>query len=375
MKHALALSAGLVALSIGVATPAMAQMKTSEQTLPSAAAPEGTEAAAPVVDEALLAPVSPEEVIPAAYKKVVAPATPSVKVTLPATPSAEVVLPATPSATMSVPVVSQPAAPAGGGFSFPKSPFPINVGVTYDGPGSLGTGGFDKLTVSGGGATTQVPALGNASTAASGYGLMAELGLPLVTLGARLQNYGFTADPTATFTDPTLPQGATVTKPTTIAAFFPTSYNEVYANLLGITLGYRNETFAGTGNYAGNYGNVMVGLPLFGINLLDVVGVGVGVKAGYAVSKPEALKTTDIIHVPVDGDAHVSLKLAMVRAKLGYKAAAVVNAAPGDLFSALTNPGSLVPTNGTIDQKKLDNLTATRYGLYTGPYMGIELNF
>lgn len=339
MKHSLALSVGLVALTFGVATPAMAQMETPKPAAPEVVSPEATDSA-----------------------------TPSVLVE-PAPPSAEVMPPATPSATMSIPVLSQPAAPAG--FTWPKSPVPVNVGVTYDGPGSLGTGGFERFTAAAGGQSAEVPVLGTATNPASGYGLMAELGLPLVTLGARMQSYGFTSPVTGEFKPP---QGATRAD-NQLGVFFPKSYNEVYANLLGITLGYRNETYEGTGNYVGNYGNLMVGLPLFGINLFDVVGVGVGVKAGYAVSKPEALATTDIVHVPVDGDAHVSFKLAMVRAKLGYKAAAVVNAAPGDLFSALTNPGSLVPTNGNVDQKKLDNLTATRYGLYIGPYMGIELNF
>lgn len=334
MKHSLALSIGLVALSFGVASPAMAQMKTSKP-------------AAPKVDS----PV----------------ATPS------ATASAEVAAPAT--ASLPVAKAEPVAAPAGGGFSWPKSPVPIAIGANYDFGGSLGTGGFEALSVSGGGATTQVPGLGNASTAASGLGYHAEIGLPLITLGARMQTYGFEANPAATFNDPAVPQGATVTKPATLGAFFPTSYQEVYASLFGLSLGYRSETYGGSGNYAGTYGNLMVGVPLLGFNLFDTLGVGVGVKGGYSLSKPETLKNTDTMHVPVEGDANVSFKLAMIKAKLGYKAAAVVNAAPGDLLSALTNPGSLVPTGGSIDQKKLDNLTATRYGLYTGPYLGVEFGF
>jgi hypothetical protein len=331
LKHSLALFTGLAALSVGVASPAMAQMKTSKPAAPKVAAPE-------------------------------------------ATPSVGVAAPATPSVATSLPVQAAPA-PSGGGFSWPKSPVPITLGANFDFGGGLNTGGFEMLSVSGGGATTQVPGLGSAKPDASGNGFTAEIGLPLVTLGARMQNYSFAANPAATFNDPTVPSGATVTKPATLGAFFPTDYQEVYAKLFGLSLGYRNETYGGTGNYAGTYGNLMLGVPILGFNLLDTLGVGVGLKGGYSLSKPDTLKNTDIIHVPVEGDANVSFKLAMLKAKLGYKAAAVVNAAPGDLLSALTNPGSLVPTNGTIDQKKLDNLTATRYGLYTGPYLGIELGF
>ncbi|MNX80023.1 hypothetical protein D3C86_1116720 [compost metagenome] len=334
LKHAFALSVGLVALTFGVASPAMAQMKTSK-------------------------PATPE---------VVAPATSS------ATPSVEV-LPATPSATTSLPVAAAPAAPAGGGFSWPKSPVPISVGANYDFGGSLNTGGFEALSVSGGGATTQVPGLGNAKPAASGNGFGVELGLPVVTLGARLQNYAFDANPAATFNDPAVPQGATVTKPATLGAFLPTNYQEVYAKVFGLSVGYRNETYGGAGNYAGTYGNLMLGLNVIDFNLLDTLGVNVGLKGGYSLSKPSTLPA-GIIHVPVDGDANVSFKLAMVKAKLGYKAAAAVNAAPGDLFSALLNPGSLVPSNGSaVPQETFDNLTATRYGLYTGPYLGLELGF
>ncbi|HEY9899284.1 MAG TPA: hypothetical protein V6D00_08895 [Pantanalinema sp.] len=336
MKHSLALSVGLVALSFGVASPAMAQMKTSKPAEPKVASPAATSSA---------------------------------------TPSVEVELPATPSATMSLPVAAAPAAPAsaGGGFSWPKSPVPISVGVVFDGPGSLSTGGFEQVPLTGV-AQANVPGLGTAQTAASGYGLTAELGLPIVTLGARLQNYGFEASPTAKFENlPSVP-GATPNPPATMAAFFPTGYQEVSASAFGLSLGYRNESFGGGANYAGTYGSIMGGLGL-GFGLFDLVGVNAGLKAGYTVATPEALPK-NIKHMPVDGDAHVYAKLFMVKAKLGYKLAGAVNADPGELVAALTNPSSLIPKDGTgIPQEKVDTLTATRYGLYSGPYMGIELSF
>ncbi|HEY9857779.1 MAG TPA: hypothetical protein V6D05_18680 [Stenomitos sp.] len=320
MKQHQLLPVSLVALSFTLGAPALAQMKTSKP----AAAP--TPAATPSATPA-----------PAA-------ATPSIQATPAPMPAAQTVEPGE-----------------------PMPPIGLKVFGNYDFMGTVANGGFVSATTQAPG--TNAPALAQASPSipASGWNVGAEYDLAFLSLGAKYQTFAFGSPITAAINPTT---GVTQTTAPNFDVFLPQNYWQVYGRLGALTIGYRNENYAGTG-FGGSYGDLVAGLN-FGFGI-DPVSLNFGVLGGYNLSKPAGLPA-NISHMPAEGDVNLALNFGLVKAKLGYKAMAVANADAGSLLTALTNPSALIAPGGA-SQDTLTALYNTRYGLYTGPYAGLEFGF
>lgn len=253
----------------------------------------------------------------------------------------------------------------------PAQPLGLRVFGAYDFMGTVNTGGFVPATTQAPGVTAPALAQASPSVPASGYSLGAEYDLPVLTLGARYQTFSFASPLTAAINNP--PTGVTQTSVTGFETFFPANYWELYGRLGALKLGYRAESYPGAATYSGTYGDLVAGLN-FGFGI-DPVALNIGLLGGYGLSKP-ANVPSNIAHMPAEGDVNLSFNFGMLKAKLGYKAVAVANADTGALVTVLTNPSSLIPAPGsTPDTNLLNTLYNTRYGLYTGPYAGLEVAF
>lgn len=322
MKQHQYLPASLVALSVALGAPALAQMKTSNPKPTASPSPAASPAASPGTQAA--------------------------------TPS---VTPAPMRTAKDAEAVEEPRAPLG-----------LKVFGAYDFMGNVSNGGFVAATTAQPGTTAPALAQASPSVPASGFSVGAEYELAALALGAKYQTFSFGSPITATINNP--PSGITQTTAPNFDVFLPQNYWELYGRLGALKLGYRNETYAGTG-FGGNYGNLVAGLN-FGFGM-DPVMVNLGVLGGYNLSKPTGLPA-NITHMPAEGDVNLAVNFGLVKAKVGYKAMAVANADAGTLLTALTNPASLVAPGGA-SQDTLNTLYATRYGLYTGPYLGLEVGF
>lgn len=249
-----------------------------------------------------------------------------------------------------------------------RAPIGLKVFGAYDFMGSVSNGGFVPATTQAPGVTAPALAQASPSVGASGYAFGAEYELPVIAVGAKYQAFGFGSPITAAINNP--PTGVTQTTAPNFDVFLPQNYWELYGKLGPLKVGYRNENYAGTG-FGGSYGNLMGGLQ-FGFGI-DPISLNFGAMGGYNLSKPSTLPA-NVTHMPVEGDVNLAVDFGLLKAKVGYKALAVANADAATLMTALTNPASLAAPGGAT-QAQLDALYATRFGLYTGPYLGLAVGF
>lgn len=328
MKQHQFLPVSLVALTVVIGAPALAQMKTSTPKPSASPSPAASPVASP---RPMTAPA----------------ATPSLTPSPVATPQ--------PMRTSVEPEAE-------------RAPIGLKLFGAYDFMGNVSNGGFVAATTAQPGTTAPALAQASPSVPATGYSLGAEYELAVLALGAKYQAFSFGSPITAVIDNP--PQGITQTTAPNFDVFLPQNYWELYGRLGALKLGYRNETYAGTG-FGGSYGNLVAGLN-FGFGI-DPVMLNFGVLGGYNLSKPAGVPA-NVAHMPAEGDVNLAVNFGLVKAKLGYKAMAVANADAGTLLTALTNPGSLATPQGA-NQETLNALYGTRYGLYTGPYLGLEVGF
>lgn len=321
------LPASLVALSVSLGAPALAQMKTSKP----AATP--SPATSPMVTPGATASAEPMRTT----------ATPSVE------PERTVVEPEE------------------------RAPIGLKVFGAYDFMGNVQTGGFVPATTQAPGTTAPALAQASPSIPAAGWSVGAEYELSALALGARYQAFAVDSPYTAAINPTT---GITQTT-AAMDVFLPSNYWEVYGRLGALKLGYRNESYPGAeATGGGSYGDLVAGLN-FGFGM-DPVMINFGLLGGYNLSMPAGLTAAapNIRHMPAEGDVNLAVNFGLLKAKLGYKAMAVANADAATLMTALTNPSALIPAPGsTPDPTTVNTLYATRYGLYTGPYVGLEFGF
>lgn len=330
---------GLAALSVLVATPALAQLKTSA---PQTSAPTPV----PTSEPATMSVVASPSIM----------ASPSVA----ASPSAMVtsLRVASPSAE------ATPSAAAFGGFSIPaipKMPVPLNIRVDLMSNGSVNSGGFVAAQTAIPNQTMPALAQASPSISASGMNLGIETSLLFVDLGARMTNFSFNATSSAEIKKQT---GVTQTTVSDFTSFFPSSLYEIYGRLLGIKVGYRSETYAD----GSTYGDLIGGLNL-GVSFLDMIGVTAELQGGTAITKPTL--PASVGHYVGDFDGYLFGHLGVLRGRLGYKVSAAANADIASLMSLFSDPASLVKTGGALTPEQ----SATKLGTYSGPYIGIELDF
>lgn len=336
---------GLAALSVFVASPALAQMKTS---VSPSDVPTPVPTSQPATMSALASPsilATPSVMITSRGK-----ATPSVEVSLgAATPSAEATPSAAPFAGFAIPTI-------------PKMPVPINVRVDILSNGRVNSNGFVAGQTAVPGTTLPAMAQASPSISASGMNLGIETSLLFLDLGARMSNFSFNASTSAEIVKK--PDLVTQTTVPSFTAFFPSSLWEVYGRLLGIKVGYRSETYSDGSTYT----DLIGGLNL-GVSFLDMIGATAELQGGTAITKPSL--PASVGHYVGDFDGYLFGHLGVLRGRLGYKVSAVANADFASLMSLFSDPASLVKTGGALTPEQ----SATKLGTYSGPYLGIELDF
>lgn len=333
MKPTRMLPLGLAALSVLVATPALAQMKTSA---PETSAPTPV----PTSEPATMSVVASLSIV----------ASPSAMITSlgMATPSAEATPSAAPFAGFSIPAI-------------PKMPVPVNIRVDLMSNGQVNSGGFVAAQTAIPNQTMPALAQASPSISASGMNLGIETSLLFVDLGARMTNFSFNATSSAEIKKQT---GVTQTTVSNFTSFFPSSLWEVYGRLLGIKVGYRSETYSD----GSTYGDLIGGLNL-GVSFLDMIGATAELQGGTALTKPTL--PASVGHYVGDFDGYLFAHLGVLRGRMGYKVSAAANADIASLMSLFSDPASLVKSGGSLTPEQ----SATKLGTYSGPYLGIELDF
>jgi hypothetical protein len=324
------LTASLMAVSLPL-MPAHAQMK-SDKT-----APVSTETATPAAKQTIDSIIDP-----ATGDLMVDPA------------SASVIAAPTPAATPSAAPVAGPS------FSIPNVKLPFALSLSYrpetatlGGTGFAGTG------------TLSAPTQFSYPTAnGAGWSGTAEIGLPLITLGARTTSYG------------SLGTYGTYDASSIAAAhpyYWPEGAWSAYARALGLRFGYMNEQFNTATGHQGSVGSFVGGLDS-GFSLFGLLGVDYHAFAGWGVSGQNVGSLTTS-HVPLEGDASVYVNLGPVNLRMGYVARATFTGDPGSFMTILTNPSSLVDAAVNGDTTARDTVNATRLGTYMGPYFGAGFSF
>jgi hypothetical protein len=265
------------------------------------------------------------------------------------------------SSIIAAPAASASATPvAGPAFSMPSIKLPFSLSLSYRpetatlaGTGFAGSGPLSAPT------QFNYPAANGA-----GFSGTAEIGLPLITLGARTTSYGSLGN-----------FGAY--DASSIAAnqpyYWPEGAWSTYVRALGLRFGYLSEQFNAATGHQGAIGSWVGGLDS-GFSLFGLIGVDYHALAGWGVSGQNVGSLTTS-HVPVEGDASVYVNLGPVNLRMGYVARATFTGDPGSFMTILTNPASLVEAAANGDTTKRDTVNATRLGTYMGPYFGAGFSF
>ncbi|MNX37224.1 hypothetical protein D3C86_675300 [compost metagenome] len=347
MSKQKALRTAIVAAAAAVALPAvpaqaetlLAQMKT------------------PVATEA-----SPAEKAPASD----APATPtSLEVPSVAVPGAGTT-PLAQEATASVIAAPVPtekpsdAKVAGPAFSMPNLKLPFSLSLSYrPETATLGGTGF-----TGSGSLSTPTQFSYPTANGAGWSGTAELGIPLITLGARTTGYGSLGN-----------YGAydASSMAASLPYYWPESAWSTYVRALGLRFGYLSEQFNTATGHAGAVGSLVGGLDS-GFSLFGLLGVDYHALAGWGVSGQNVGSLTTS-HVPVEADASVYANLGPVNVRMGYVARATFTGDPGSFMTIVTNPASIAEAAVNGDTTTRDTVNATRLGTYMGPYFGAGFSF
>jgi hypothetical protein len=359
LKKQNAVYTAIAAAVAAAALPAMpaqaetlvAQMKVQPATEAPAEAP-ATEAPAEVTAETLPALVPglvADPLAPASGSMLAAPASGS----LIAAPASSSIIAAPAASASAIPV-------AGPAFSIPSIKLPFSLALSYRpetatlaGTGFAGSGSLSTPT------QFTYPAANGA-----GFSGTAEIGLPLITLGARTTSYGSLGN-----------YGAY--DASSVAASLPYYWPEgawsTYVRALGLRFGYLSEQFNAATGHQGAIGSWVGGLDS-GFSLFGLIGVDYHALAGWGVSGQNVGNLTTS-HVPVEGDASVYVNLGPVNLRMGYVARATFTGDPASFMTIITNPGSIVASAANGDTTTRDTVNATRLGTYMGPYFGAGFNF
>ncbi|GEM_PF-1955596 len=364
-------AAALTALSLPL-MPANAEPVSAESAEPAVAAPAPVADSAPVVTpvagnlEVLPVEASPAAADPASASLLAAPASASL---LAAPASASLLAaPASPS-VIAAPVAQATASAtpaAGPSFSMPnvKLPFPLTLSYRPE-TGTMGGTGFAPGVPLIAGAPAAPAQFNLASQTAQGWSGTAEVGLPIITLGARMTGYGSVGsfDPSISAADSSNAPAADQ-----LPYYWPESAWSTYVKVFGLRFGYLNEQFNRNIGEGGAIGSYIGGLDS-GFNILGLVGVDYHLLAGWGVNGQTVAGTTTA-HIPTELDASVYANLGPINLRAGYVARETFTGDPSTFLAIVTDPMSLANDAG-----KRDTVNATRMGSYMGPYFGAGFSF
>lgn len=332
-------------------------------TLPMApASAESLPAEAPVSAEAPAAPETPasqDEIESPVGDLLAAPAASDSVVTEPL--DAGLVAPAS-SSVIAAPAASASATPVTGpSFSLPsvKLPFALTLSLRPE-TGTLGGTGFAPGTLD---APAQFNLPAQQTQAFVGT---AEAGLGFLSIAGRVSNYGGFNK----MLDPALFAASNDHAPTSaeLPYYWPESAWSTYVRAFGLRFGYLNEQFNRGIGQGGAIGSLVGGLDS-GFNLLGLIGVDYHALAGWGIHG-QTVPGTTTTHIPTEAEASVYVNLGPVNLRAGYVARATFTGDPSTFFAIITNPVSLAS-----DQEKRQTVNETRFGTYSGPFLGAGFTF